>query len=188
MIEALKKRRSYYGINRELPISLEEITDKITEVTRLVPDAFDMKSARVYVILNEKHELLWEEVYKAFNENVPRERIDAFKAGVGTVLFFYDESVVKKFQEKFKLYADNIPIWANHANGMLQISIWTLLCELGLGASIQHYNPVIDERIKKLFDIPQEYKLVAQMPFGGIIKPPRVKEEEDISKRVKIIK
>ena len=60
---------------------------------------------------------------------------------------------------------------------MLQISMWAGLRELGVGANIQHYNPVIDEAGKKLFDLPERYQqFVAQMPFGGIAKEPGPKE------------
>ena len=91
-------------------------------------------------------------------------------------------------QEEFSTYADNFPVWANQANGMLQISVWSMLRELNVGASLQHYNPVIDEKVKELFDIPKEYKLLAQMPFGGIVSEPEAKEKENIDERVKVIK
>lgn len=43
------------------------------------------------------------------------------------------------------LYADNFPVWANHANAMLQIALWGGLRDLHMGASLQHYNPIIDK-------------------------------------------
>lgn len=69
---------------------------------------------------------------------------------------------------------------------MLQFTIWTALRDLNIGANLQHYNPVIDEAVKKLFSLPDSWKLVAQMPFGGIVSEPEAKEKEDISVRVKI--
>jgi predicted oxidoreductase (fatty acid repression mutant protein) len=69
---------------------------------------------------------------------------------------------------------------------MLQFTIWTALRELGVGANLQHYNPVIDDAVKKLFDVPASWKLIAQMPFGGIVAEPDAKEKEDISVRVKV--
>lgn len=53
---------------------------------------------------------------------------------------------------------------------------------------MQHYNPVIDDAVKKLFDLPGDWVLVAQMPFGGIVAEPGEKEKEDISKRVVVEK
>ena len=60
------------------------------------------------------------------------------------------------------------------------------LRELGVGANIQHYNPVIDEAVRTLFGLPENYVLVAQMPFGGIVTPPAPKADEDISLRVRV--
>jgi predicted oxidoreductase (fatty acid repression mutant protein) len=71
---------------------------------------------------------------------------------------------------------------------MLQISIWGALRELGVGASIHHYNPVIDDRMKAMFDLPEDYVLIAQMPFGGIGGDPRVKDPQNVMDRIKICK
>ncbi len=49
---------------------------------------------------------------------------------------------------------------------------------------LQHYNPVIDDAVREMFHLPDSYKLVAQMPFGGIAELPGPKDPEDISKRV----
>ena len=183
--EGLRRRRSYYELNKELPVSPDVIKNTIEEVTELVPDAFNMKSARVVIALGKKQEELWDGIFEAFKGNVAREKIDSFKAAAGTVLYFYDEDVVRGLQEKFSLYADNFPVWANQANGMLQINIWSALRELGIGANLQHYNPVIDEKVRELFNVPKSWKLIAQMPFGGIVSEPKSKEKEDIGNRVK---
>lgn len=185
---ALKERRSIYALSKNIPVSEEDVIELIEEATEFVPDAFNMKSARVVVALGEKQDALWDTIYEAFEGKVAREKIDGFQAAYGTVLYFYDEDVVKGLQDQFPPYAANFPIWAQQANGMLQISIWTGLRELGVGANIQHYNPVIDETVKKLFDVPDNYVLVAQMPFGGILAEPEAKPAEDISERVSIVK
>jgi len=183
-IQSLEKRRTYYNINRELPVSEEEVLDIVRKVTEATPDAFNMKSARVVVALGEKQDQLWDGVYDAFGGQIDREKINTFKNGYGSVLYFIDESVIKSYQEQFALYADNFPVWANQANGMLQSNIWTALREVGVGASLQHYNPVINEAVSRLFNIPDHWKLIAQMPFGGIGAEPDAKEKEDIEKRV----
>lgn len=66
------------------------------------------------------------------------------------------------------------------------MTMWTALCEQGYGASLQHYNPVIDARVREFFDVPENYVLLAQLVFGGIEAHPEPKAEEDISARVKI--
>lgn len=185
VVKSLESRRSYYAINKELPVSVETVKDIIRKVVELVPDAFNMKSARVVAAFGESQDKLWDAIYDAFGGKVGRDKIDGFKAGAGTVLYYIDMDVVKGLQEKYPRYAENFLLWANHANGMLQINIWTALRELGIGANIQHYNPVIDDAVKKMFDVPDSYVLIAQMPFGGIISEPEAKEKEDINKRVR---
>ncbi len=188
IIQALEKRRSYYNITKELPVENSHLIQQIEKITELVPDAFNMKSSRIVVALGEKQDLLWDAIYDVFAGKVSREKINTFKAGAGTILYFYDEEVVKELQEKFPLYAANFPAWAMQASAMLQISIWSELRELGIGASLQHYNPVIDQKVRELFDLPEGYLLIAQMPFGGIGEEAAAKEKEDISKRVRIEK
>ena len=98
LTEALKLRRSVYNIGKALPVDEEKIVRLVNEATALVPDAFDMKSQRVVLALGEKHDKLWDAIYDAFGGKVAREKIDSFKAGYGTVLYFYDADVVKSLQ------------------------------------------------------------------------------------------
>ncbi|MDO4323052.1 MAG: nitroreductase family protein [Lachnospiraceae bacterium] len=188
MREALKSRRSYYNIKKELPVAEEEVIRLVEDATELVPDAFNMKSSRVVIVMGEKQDQLWGKIYDLFGGKVPKEKIDGFRAGAGTLLYFYDASVVKGLQERFPAYADNFTVWANQASAMLQISVWAGLRELGVGASLQHYNPVIDGLVRELCGVPENYVLVAQMPFGGIVSEPAPKEKEDITKRVKVVR
>lgn len=188
ILNSIQKRRTYYQIKKEMPVAADEVVRWIEQATELVPDAFNMKSARVIVALGEKQDALWDTIYDAFGGKVAREKIDSFKAGFGTVLYYTDMQTVQTMQAKFPLYASNFPIWAQQANGMLQFSIWSGLRELNVGASLQHYNPIIDDTVAKLFHVPEDWKLIAQMPFGGIVAEPDPKEKEDIAQRVKIMR
>lgn len=182
--ESLQKRRSYYTINDQLPVAEATVEACIAQLTELVPDAFNMKSSRVVVAFGEAHKKLWDNIYDAFGGKVPRAKIDSFRAGAGTVLYFYDEETVEGMQAQFPRYAENFPLWALQSSGMLQLSVWSGLRELGVGASVQHYNPVIDDAVRAQFNLPDRYRLIAQMPFGGIVEEPEPKEREDVSKRV----
>ena len=57
-----------------------------------------------------------------------------------------------------------------------------------MGASLQHYNPLIDDEVKKTFNLPLEWRLVAQMPFGSITKPAGEKSFLPIEERVRVYK
>ncbi|MDY6344828.1 MAG: nitroreductase family protein [Sphaerochaetaceae bacterium] len=186
IIDSLEKRRSIYQIDKHLPVPQEQVVSMVEQATALVPDAFNMKSARVVVALGAQQDRLWDTIYEVFGGKVPREKINGFKNGAGTILYFIDMAVVEGMQKQFPLYAANFPIWAQQANGMLQLSIWSALRDMDIGANLQHYNPVIDQKVKELFKVPEHYQLVAQMPFGGIVALPDAKPAEDIALRVSV--
>ena len=191
-IDFLKSRRSVYKLNKNLPVFPDKIIDLVRDSVRYVPDAFDMKSQRVIVLMNEKHEKFWSEVYDELvrytGESLSRDRTDSFAAAAGTILYFYDSAVVEEVRRKYPLYAENFHDWVMQSNGMLQFAIWTGLAAINVGANLQHYNPVIDNMVRDMFDLPEVWTLVAQMPFGGIGKMPAPKADEDINIRVKIAK
>ena len=96
-------------------------------------------------------------------------------------------NIVHNFEQKYPEYANNITIWAEQSNAILEYIIWTLLADKNIGASLQHYNPIIDEDVKKEFKINNSWKLIAQMPFGNIAEPAAQKNIENVSKRVKFL-
>lgn len=175
-IELIKKRRTIYSLSNNLPVSQDRIAALIKEAVKHSPTAFNSQSSRVVVLFGENHKKLWNIVKDALRAIVPADafaategKIDnAFLSGAGTVLFFEDQSVIKGLQEQFALYADNFPIWSEQASGIAQFAVWTALSEENIGASLQHYNPVIDEQVSKAWDIPADWKLRAQLVFGSI--------------------
>ena len=191
-IDMLKMRRSVYALNKELPIFEDKVVEIIKDAVRCVPDAFNMKSQRVLVVSGDKNEEFWNGVYDALvkvsGKQLSRDRTDSFKAGFGTILYFYDKNVVDEYKKQFPLYAENFNNWALQSNAMLQFAIWTAFATVGVGANLQHYNPVIDEMVRKIFDVPENWVLVAQMPFGGIANAPGAKPDEDVMQRIKFAK
>ena len=186
LIESMKKRRSIYALGKfENQADMKVVQNLVEEATELTPDAFNMKSARVLIVDKSQQELLWDAVYEAFDGKVSREKIDLFKNAQGTILYFTDTDVVQKLEEAYPLYAHHFPHWASQALGMLEFNVWTALAEQQIGASLQHYSPVIDLKVQELFGIPKSWKLDAQMPFGKILAPADAKEKENIQERVR---
>lgn len=68
--------------------------------------------------------------------------------------FFEDTEIINELKETYAMYAENFSTWSNQTNGMLQNNIWTALSQANIGANLQHYNPLIDDKIKELFSIP----------------------------------
>lgn len=184
--DLLTKRRSIYNLENKIDISNDELVDLLKNITLNTPSAFNSQSHRIVVLLNDNHHKLWNIVEGKLKAIVngdfskTKEKIDSFDSAYGTILFFNDENVTKGLQEQFKLYADNFPIWAMQSNGIVQYAVWMQLAEYNIGASLQHYNPLIDDEVAAEFNIPSNYKLVAQMPFGNIKQMADEKEFADI--------
>lgn len=66
---------------------------------------------------------------------------------------------------------------------MLQLTVWTALAEQGIGASLQHYNPLIDVAVTRVFSVQESWRLAAQMPFGVALDTLPQKTREPLSKR-----
>ena len=98
-------------------------------------------------------------------------KMKMFAAGVGTVLFYEDNAAIEALQEAYPLYAPAFPGFAEHSNGMAQISVWNALADAGLGATLQHYSNLIEEPVAKEFGLSAKWSLKAQMPFGSIESP-----------------
>ncbi|MDM5358488.1 nitroreductase family protein [Peribacillus sp. ACCC06369] len=192
---AIKERRSYYGINKEVQVSDEKIKEIVEFAVKHTPSAFNSQSSRLIVLTGSAHDKLWDITTQALRKAVgegdfsgTQQKMDSFKAGYGTILFFEDESVVKSLQEQFATYADNFPIWSQQTSGMHQLVVWTALEAEGLGATLQHYNPLIDDDVKKEWDVPSNWKLIAQMPFGNPTAQPGDKEFKPLEDRIKYYK
>lgn len=188
VLKALEMRRSYYNIDKNIKVSEKEIEERVQNIIKLIPDAYNIESQRAILVMGEKQNQLWDKIYDVFNGQVDRAKIDGFKNGYGTVLFFTDTKVVKAIQEEIPLYADKFEHFTTQSIGMLEIITWLGLRELGLGASLQHYNPVIDEEVKKMFNVPEHFKLDAQLVFGNIVEEPEAKEKMNISEKFRIEK
>ena len=193
--EILKNRRTYYGIGKDSKLSDERIEEVVNAAVKYTPSAFNSQSANVVILFGENHNKLWDIAKETLRKIVPKDsfsntenKINSFKNGHGTILFFEDTSITKSLQSQFELYKDNFPVWAEQSNGMLQYVIWTSLEHEGLGVSLQHYNPLIDEEVKKTFNIPDEWKLIAEMPFCNPTAEPDEKSFRPLEERVKVFK
>lgn len=192
--ELQQQRRSIYALGENVSASKEELVELIQSVIKESPSSFNVQSSRAVILFGEESDAFWQEIaHDALKEVTPedqfestKEKLDSFSAGIGTVLFFEDKDDVKGLQEQFPLYADNFPIWSEHSHGIAAYSVWTALAEQGIGASLQHYNPLVDEALAKKYDLPDSWKLRAQMPFGSIEGEPGEKEYMDDDKRFKV--
>lgn len=189
--EAIKTRRTRYSIDSSATISDSKIEKMVRDAVKYAPSAFHSQSSRVILLLGVNHSKLWSIVKEILRTKVPAEsfpvteaKIDSFAAGHGTILYYEDMDVIKKMQEAVPLYAENFPVWSMQSAGMLQYALWTALATEGMGASLQHYNPIIDAEVSQVFNVPKSWKLITQMPFGSPTGEPAELDYIDLENRV----
>lgn len=193
--ELMKKRRTIYNLGNQLPVSEDRVTQIIKEAVKESPSAFNSQTSRVVILFGQQHQKLWNIVKETLQKIIPAEafsateaKINSFAAGAGSILYFEDTDIVKGLQEQFPLYADNFPVWSEQASGMAQLSVWTALAAEHVGASLQHYNPIIDEQVHSTWHIPTTWKLRAQMVFGSIEQEAGEKNYMEDDSRFKVFK
>lgn len=101
-------------------------------------------------------------------------------------MFFIDRSAVSGMQEKIPLYAEKFPNWAVQSDAMAQFAIWTALEADGLGANLQHYNPLIDAKVAAEWNVDSNWELTAQLVFGSPAGEGGAKTFVDVKERFKV--
>lgn len=194
-LDAVKDRRSYYDIKGESTISNERIEEIISEVVKYSPSAFNSQSSRIVLLLEANHKEFWDLTEEELKKVTPEEKFEAtaekvesFRKGYATLLFFEEMEIVQDLQKRFPLYAENFLKWSEHTNAIHQFAVWSALEAEGLGASLQHYTELVQERVKERWDLPSSWKLIAQMPFGTPNSQPADKEMAEVSGRFLIKK
>ncbi|KAJ5737989.1 hypothetical protein N7493_001144 [Penicillium malachiteum] len=199
LIQAAQNRRTIYQLGKNAPVSDDKIEELVNAAILNVPSSFNTQSTRLVVLLKEEHDRLWDIAVKTFeglvaagtvpeqvfkNQTLPK--LQMFKAAYGTILFFEDPAHIQGFKDKFPTFKDHFEPWADHSNAMHQYFLWTALESLGFGANLQHYNPLINEPVTKQWNLPAEWRLVAQLVFGSPEAQAGEKVQKPVEERVKI--
>src|SRR5699024_5691687 len=148
----VESRRSIYSLEKEISISDKEVENIIEHAIQHVPSSFNAQSTRIVLLLNGNHDKFWDITKEELKITMGPDRefqatsdkIDNFKHSYGTILYFEDQDVVESLQNQMPNYAENFAIWSSQTNAMHQFAIWTALGTKGIGASLQHYNPLVD--------------------------------------------
>ena len=194
--EALKTRRSNYDLTNQLSITLPELEQLLAQTLELSPTGFNSQSSRIVVLVEQKHEMFWDLVLAGIKKEIgdtpafekSKDKIANLRRSAGTILFYEDETVNNGLKEKFPLYANNVGTWSEQSQGMLQMSVWTLLASLGMGASLQHYNELVANHLAQTLGIDPSWRLVGQMPFGVPNSVPQPKSKIPGANRLIILK
>ena len=176
--DLLKRRRSRYDLTGKSTLPREEIIKLVQDCVKHTPSPFNSQSTRVLLLCGVRHKQFWDIVRHELQQVIPaekfaptEEKVASFSAAYATLLFFEDWHIVESLQAQFPAYKDSFPLWAYQANAMAEFAVWTALAENGMGASLQHYNPLVDLEVHRQFHVPLDWKLIAQMPFGVALHP-----------------
>ncbi|KAK9241109.1 Nitroreductase-like protein [Lipomyces kononenkoae] len=190
-LDAVRARRTYYQLLNKSPIPDSRIVDLVNDAILHTPSSFNSQSTRLVLLLKKDHEKLWDITKDTLKAVVPpdafaatNQKLNGFQNAYGTVLFFEDPAPIKNLQQKFATYADRFPVWSEHTSAMHQFFLWTALEDEGFGANLQHYNPLIDERVKEEWNIPVDWQLKAQLVFGTPAAEPTDKTHQPQQERV----
>ncbi len=93
-----EKRRSIYALSNQLPVSNDEIVKLVEHAVLHTPSAFNSQSTRIVVLFGDDHNKLWQMTEDTLRDIVDNEeqfaatkqKMNGFKAGAGTVMFFED--------------------------------------------------------------------------------------------------
>ena len=193
--DILNTRRSIYILNKQLPVAEVEVINRIKEAISLSPTAFMMQDIQAIILTEDNHQKLWGKiVHDTLKEIVPSEafkrtevKLNTFSQGAGTILLFRNLGVIEQTKLDFATYAHEVDSWSWQNLGVVMINIWNSLVEVNVGANIQHYNPLIDDKVKVTWDVPDNLQLVGQLVYGGIASRPGVKARKSGDELVRIV-
>lgn len=184
-LTAIGDRRTIYVLNKDLPITEVQAVKLVKAAVRAAPTEFPIKTTRAVVLLGDHHDDFWRIVKKALYKVTSAEsaaagagKIEAcFQSGAGTVLFFEDDKAIAETAAVHGVAcaarggAEYCATSAHKSCGAAQFAVWSVLSQAGCGASLQHYEALVGEPVRKAFRIPPWWRLGAMLPFGGVGAP-----------------
>jgi predicted oxidoreductase (fatty acid repression mutant protein) len=190
--EATHTRRTIRALQPSSPVPDSTITALAEKAILDVPSAFNSQTTRMIILFGANHKKLWAITAHIFHAKIGEERFNAPFMGrpsfrdkfashmnaYGTILFWDDMAVVKEMKKTSpEFFKDKVEDCVHRSHGMHQYYLWTALEASGLGANLQHYNPFIDDEVKKTWGISETWALRAQMVFGAPVEGVEVPEK-----------
>lgn len=191
-IAIIKERKDIYKLSQESIISEERLIELIENCLIYSPTILDSKNSKIIILLKRKHIEFWQDlVLEELRKTTQKEKwsevqenIEEIINSYGTILFFEDETILTAKDNK-----EQVSMWLEQSSAILQFCICCALEIEGLGVNLQHYNPIIDDKVKSIFNISKNWRLIAQMPFGKINQVPiKEKGDNNIRNSIKIYK
>lgn len=192
-IEFLKKRRSIYAIGKNIELNNEEITELIEGAVKNSPTAFNSQTVRAVIAFGESSDRVWDIVLDELRKVVKdddalrrRKKNRNFQGRFGNGTVFYGNGNRQEIGKRFSALRRQFCRLGGTRHRRRTAGRLGSFGSNGLGASLQHYNPLIDDAIRQQFDLPESWRLRAEMPFGSIEAPAGDKKflEDDVRFKV----
>jgi len=195
LLDAIAHRRTVYDLQPTSPIHDARIVEIVHHITLHVPSSFNCQSARFVVLFRGEHQRLWDHARDIMEKVLPstvfstyfEPMIAKYHKGYGTILCFEDQDSVAELKKQYEgiITPEKFEQWSEHSAGMHQFALWCALEAEGMGANLQHYNPHIDEMVRKIWNVSPGWSLKAQLVFGTPEKhTERKKEAKPLEERV----
>lgn len=190
----MEKRRTSYALGKNTDFSQEEIVTAIRDTIKNVPSAFNSQTTRAVVIFDEANKKFWQHIYDVQKDVLPEQMWEMMSGvmegardnAIGTVLFFEDRDAIEVMPANDERKAT----YKEHNAAIAQYSVWLRLTEMDLGGSLQHlnvgYDQGFDKATREMFDLPDSFEMIAQMPFGSIEAPAGEKDHIDTNTQVQV--
>lgn len=196
MIKKLQKltegRRSIYSLSKVDNLDRDALIQSIEHALTHTPTSFNSQSFRIVVLLNKEHEKFWENTESILRKKSTKDftstkiKMDMFKNSEGTILFYEDTAVIADLSDKMPKYAKELYDWVKQDNAMLQYNVWLSLNALGLGANLQHYNPIVDNYVSDQYNLDENWLMIGQMVFGKVNEELKEKIFVPIERKIKV--
>lgn len=95
-LDTVKARRTYYALNKTLPVSKERVQEIVKEALQHVPSSFNSQSNRILVVFDEHHDKVWDITTETLKAIVPEasweptaQRMAGFRGAAATVRCYF---------------------------------------------------------------------------------------------------
>ena len=61
-LSALNKRRSYYAIDKNIAVDINDVKKLLESIVISTPSAYNSQSQRMVLLLNDQHNWLWDKL------------------------------------------------------------------------------------------------------------------------------
>ncbi|QKX64661.1 uncharacterized protein TRUGW13939_11837 [Talaromyces rugulosus] len=176
LFSLVRKRRTTHKLGRERTLQKDTITGILRNALLVTPSSFNSQTTRMILMLDDDNRKLWDIAERCLEDvcgdnGVPpdtKDKLEDFRGANGTVLFYEDREAVSALRSnpKFTTFAQYFNSWSDQTNAMHKYLVWSALCTEGLGATLQHYNPLIDQKVADEWQINRDWELLGQLVFG----------------------